>query len=53
MTSTQRIQVNVFDRHPRAMLAVLTAAPLGLTHALPIGCSVAGAGKTFPLDERF
>src|ERR1035437_618813 len=53
ITSTQRIEVDVFDRHPRAMLAVLTAAPLGLAHALPIGRPVAGADKTLPFDERF
>jgi hypothetical protein len=35
------------------MLAVLTAASLGLAYALPIGCPVAGADKTVPFDERF
>ena len=53
ITSRQRIEVDVFDRHPRAMLAVLTATPLGLAHALPIGRPVAGALKPFPFDKRF
>src|ERR1039457_447182 len=48
---SQRIEVNVFDRHPRAMLAVLTAAPLGLAHALPIGRPVAGPPNPSPSHD--
>src|ERR1035441_9848353 len=51
ITSRQRVEVDVFNRHPRAMLAVLTATPLGLAHALPIGRPVADALKPFPFDK--
>ena len=47
------IKINVFDRQVRRAGAIISPAPGGLAHALPIGRAITRAAKTFLLHERF
>lgn len=47
------IQIHIFERDLEQVLRVVTAAPLRLSDANPIGSPVADAAKPFLIDEGF
>ena len=52
-SGTQRVEIDVFDRHAQLPGTILPAAALGLACASPIGRSIASPLEALPIDKGF
>src|SRR6202521_3104051 len=48
---TQRVEVDVFERHLQGMVSITPATATSLAHGSPVGRPVANPGKTIALDK--